>query len=322
MKGSKMKVCLELTEEMLGTASVDPEIHRKYIAARGPNAKSREEEIASLGEYEFANKSMTIFPREDRDKEGRPGGRPIMWDYQIKGFFKDACGMLSRVKGEGKGTRSSKIKAYRKVIDGLIFVEPRKIPIVLPEGYDMDIEDGYLKLPTCQRPLRAQTAQGERVALAESEVVPERSIMNFNVVLLDPAYENVVREWLDYGALRGLGQWRNSGKGRFKWREIEAGALRMETEIKENVGDRREVEQVLIKFFPCDPLSVYEKMSEYEIMRSTTLDGIDLNKVDVYKLPDRNVLLHVKERIKLGYYGKFGVDTEPGCYIVKGYHAR
>ena len=24
-------------------------------------------------------------------------------------------------------------------------------------------------------------------------------------------------EWLDYGQLRGLGQWRNSGKGRFRY---------------------------------------------------------------------------------------------------------
>lgn len=27
-------------------------------------------------------------------------------------------------------------------------------------------------------------------------------------------------EWLDYGELRGIGQWRNSGKGRFKWHDI------------------------------------------------------------------------------------------------------
>jgi hypothetical protein len=31
---------------------------------------------------------------------------------------------------------------------------------------------------------------------------------------------NAVKEWLDYGELRGLGQWRNSGKGKFKWEEI------------------------------------------------------------------------------------------------------
>jgi hypothetical protein len=30
----------------------------------------------------------------------------------------------------------------------------------------------------------------------------------------------LVREWLDYGRLRGIGQWRNSGRGRFTWEEI------------------------------------------------------------------------------------------------------
>jgi hypothetical protein len=29
-----------------------------------------------------------------------------------------------------------------------------------------------------------------------------------------------VRECLDYGTKRGLGQWRNSGKGRYTWEEI------------------------------------------------------------------------------------------------------
>ena len=28
------------------------------------------------------------------------------------------------------------------------------------------------------------------------------------------------RECLDYGVLRGIGQWRNSGKGRYLWEEI------------------------------------------------------------------------------------------------------
>lgn len=72
----------------------------------------------------------------------------------------------------------------------------------------------------CQRPLRASTAQGERVALAHSETIPAGAVVEFTVQMLVDGHEKVVREWLDYGALRGLGQWRNSGKGRFKWEEI------------------------------------------------------------------------------------------------------
>ena len=36
----------------------------------------------------------------------------------------------------------------------------------------------------------------------------------------DPALWPAVEEWLDYGAARGIGQWRNSGKGRFTWEEL------------------------------------------------------------------------------------------------------
>ena len=73
----------------------------------------------------------------------------------------------------------------------------------------------------CQRPLRAQTAQGERVSLANSDEAPAGSAITFDVECLDPAHEKIVKEWLDYGRLRGIGQWRNSGKGRFTYEVLD-----------------------------------------------------------------------------------------------------
>lgn len=142
---------------------------------------------------------MTVFPRNTE-------GKPIFWDYQIKGFFKDACGMLRKVPNSA----SSKIKAYKKEIDGLIFVKEREIPIIF---------DG--EIGSCQRPLRAQTAQGERVALANSETVPAGSTIEFTIQLMCDTHEKAVREWLDYGVYRGIGQWRNSGKGKYEWEELD-----------------------------------------------------------------------------------------------------
>lgn len=104
-----------------------------------------------------------------------------------------------------KGTKSEKIKAFKKEIDGLIFVNPRQIP--------MDMHG--MKLDSCQRPLRAQTAQGERISLANSEVVPAGTQIEFTVECLNDDDIDLVKEWLDYGKYKGLGQWRNSGKGRF-----------------------------------------------------------------------------------------------------------
>ena len=190
-----LNVKITYFEELLGTNPANPEIHSEFIASKAPDAESREEEIAAIGAEEYEEKSMTVFARNDK-------GQPINWDYQWKGFFKDACGMLRRVEGY----KSKKLTAFKKVIDGLIFVYPREIPLVLPLG-------GHVG--SCQRPLRAQTAQGERVALANSETVPAGTTQEFEINVLQDSLLPVVSEGLAYGELRGTGQWRNSGKGRF-----------------------------------------------------------------------------------------------------------
>ena len=205
----KIKVRITFTEEILGTASGDPKLHEEFVASKAPNAQSMEEEVAALGVDEVVRNGMTVFPRDDQ-------GRPFLWDYQIKGFFKDACSMLSRCGGKDSNGKkaevneSSKIKAYKKIIDGLIFVNPRRIPFIF---------DG--QVGSCQRPLRAQTAQGERIAIANSETVPAGASIDVEIVLLNSEYEAAVIEWLDYGALRGIGCWRNASKGRFEYQILD-----------------------------------------------------------------------------------------------------
>lgn len=200
---------ITLTEEILGTSPNDKEIYDTYIGSKAPDAATREEEIASVGVEEYIERGTTVFPKTD-------DGIPFMWDYQVKGFFKDACGMLARVvekdeKGKKKKglTESARLSSYKKVIDGLIFVFPRKIPYI----YNGEIG-------ICQRPLRAQTPQGERIAISSSETLPENTQLVMEIRMLTDDVEKVVKEWLDYGELRGLGQWRNSGKGRFEYEEI------------------------------------------------------------------------------------------------------
>ena len=153
--------------------------------------------IKAVGADEVTEKGTTVFPRND-------DGEPVIWDYQLKGFMKDACGALRRVPG----TLSSKCKAYKKVIDGTIFVKERSVAFQLPEGGEVGI---------CERPLRADTPQGARVALARSETVPAGTKIRFTLVVMNKSDWPLVQEWLDYGQFRGIGQWRNSGKGRFEW---------------------------------------------------------------------------------------------------------
>lgn len=194
-----LKVKVTFEEQILGTASNNKAIHEEFIAGKAPDYPSMEEEVAAVGAEEVFDKSMTVFPRGE-------DGRPIAWDYQWKGFFKDACNMLRKVPGSA----CSKIKAYKKEIDGLVFVSPRKIP------FEFDGEIGI-----CQRPLRAQTAQGERIALASSESIPAGATMTFEIGLMLPSHKDAIIEMLEYGVMRGFGQWRNSGMGRFTYEIIE-----------------------------------------------------------------------------------------------------
>lgn len=201
MKTKILKVKITFLEPVLGTWPSNQNVARDFIASKSPDAATIEDEVAALGADAVADKGMTVFPRNEN-------GEPVLYDYQIKGFFKDSCGMLARVGGKtetGKKravNESGKISAYKKVIDGLIFPQPRMIPIKV---------NG--KIGDCQRPLRAQTAQGERVSLANAEEIPAGSTCEFEILLMDESLENAVLEWLDYGVLRGIGQWRNSGNG-------------------------------------------------------------------------------------------------------------
>jgi len=203
-----LKVRLTFEEDILGMSPNSKQVYTDYIADKSPDAATIEEEVAAVGVDQVTENAMTVFPREN--------GAPFMYDYQVKGFFKDACGMLARVTGKDENGKkktaaneSSKLKAFKKVIDGLIFVYPRKIL------FNFDGEIGNL-----QRPLRAQTAQGERIALANSETISAKATLEFEIKCLSDELVAVVKEWLDYGALRGMGQWRNAGYGRFRWEEI------------------------------------------------------------------------------------------------------
>ena len=201
----RMKVKLMFIDEILGSQPNDKEIYSNFIAGKAPDAKTIEQEIEEFGTVEVDAKGTTVFAR-DKD------GNPCLKSYQIKGFFKSACGALRRVPG----TRSNKCKAYKKVIDDTIFVFPdaddpasRLIPIEF---------DGTIEV--CQRPLRAQTMQGERVALASSESIGARASIVFDVEFYNDTDKELICEWLDHGKMNGLSQWRNSGKGAFVWEEL------------------------------------------------------------------------------------------------------
>lgn len=198
LKMKEMKVRITFTEEILGTACADPEVHERFIAKNAPDAPTRKEEIEAVGVDEMVERSTTVFPRDE-------DGTPMLWDYQIKGFFKNAAKAFNYIGG------TEKLPAYKTKIDDLVFVKERRIPLRLPEGASVG---------NCQRPLRAETAQGPRTALANSESCPAGTVAEFTVMCLADGLMGNVIKWLDYGQLNGIGQWHNSGKGRYTWEDI------------------------------------------------------------------------------------------------------
>lgn len=191
----EIKVKVTFTEDILGTMPNNPDIYRDYISTKGPDPTTIDDEIEAIGREEVVKKEMTIFPKTE-------DGIPFIYDYQIRGFFKDTCGALRRASG----SESSKIKAYKKEINGLVFINERTIPI-----------NNFNTIGECQRPLRGQVGPQEIVSLASSECIKAGANIIFTIRILSDSLYNAVIEWLNYGRYRGLLQWRNSGKGRFTY---------------------------------------------------------------------------------------------------------
>lgn len=217
-----MKCRLMMTDGCLGTASANPELYEEFIGGKlleqvkkyaDDDDKRKEaeaelkerikEELDSLETDDMVEKSMTVFHRNE-------DGNPILYDYQIRGFIKEAIGTFVEFEAIKVGKASISKWTFRRFVDNFVFVTPREIPLVMPEGS---------KITTCTRPLRASTMKGDRVALAHSEEVPEGTTLEFELDF-EPRLEAIVRRALDFGARKGLGQWRNSGKGRFIWEEV------------------------------------------------------------------------------------------------------
>jgi hypothetical protein len=149
------------------------------------------EEEESIEEVE--ERGWTGFPR---DQDG-----PFMWDYQLKGFLCEAARTIGQI-GETKQLQD-KVKRY-------CFVKPRRIRLPEPEEY-------------MERPLRAQTAQGPRVALVRSDVIKAGASLEFHLWVLKGGKlsKSILKDVLEYGSLCGLLQWRTGGWGRFETVSLE-----------------------------------------------------------------------------------------------------
>ena len=198
-----MKYQIEFSEPLLGTLSGNKEIAEEFINSKHPEGHSEEE--SEMHPDEELEKSSTIFARD--------GDKLMLWDYQFKGFLKEACEQMisseTMTKEELKNYKLTQY-LYKRTIDKQIFVMPRRIHLIMPEG---------AKTEFIERPLRGQTMRGERICLARSESVPAGTKVDIEILCLNTKLEKFIPQWLKYGALLGMGQWRSSGMGRFSFKE-------------------------------------------------------------------------------------------------------
>lgn len=177
-----------LIEPLLGTLPKDPDVFTRHVRNQETGT---DEHVPPLAEEEKGKVTgWTTFPVDEL-------GRPVLLDYQMLGFLKEAGNTIKDQIG---------VKNLRSHIGNTVFVTPRRI--LLAEKVD----DYY------ERPLRAMTAQGPRVSVVKSDMILPGKTYQMMVKVLQGSKvtEQVLRACVEYGEMKGLLQFRGGGFGRFK----------------------------------------------------------------------------------------------------------
>lgn len=205
MKYSERAYRLTGLTRILGAQAANPKVRSEYIASKAASLAKGQEETEMLPEN-LEEKGLTVFLRDD--------GVLCLSDYVIKGFLKEA---LTALKGQiGVANPASKVDNY---------------VLVLPAYLRFNRGGRHVSEPSevFERPLRAMTMQGPRVSVTASEAIAPGWELTFTIRLVEnqPTPKSkaltfeVIEEALDYGDIKGLGQWRNGQNGRFIWERVE-----------------------------------------------------------------------------------------------------
>lgn len=195
---------------ILGSQPASEAIRTQYIASRAPAAELSDEERELFESDSRQLRGLSVFARDPEKND-----QVILLDYMVRGFFKSALAALQKQLG---------VKSYKSKVDKYLFVYPRRIPL-LRNGMPIYEEDDEY-----ERPLRADTPKGPRVGLQSSERIDTpwsidieiRLIANDKTAKSESLTWKAVETALDYGALSGLGQFRNASYGTFSWERMDA----------------------------------------------------------------------------------------------------
>jgi len=197
----KYHVKVSFITPMLGTVPKNRELYTDFIKSKAPEDMDTEDEASTAPDAEeLLSVVGTTFHMLN--------GHPIIYDYLVKGHFKAACSSLRR----NSKSKSAGLKAHKKIIDQLVMVYPRQIPIHL----NGDLISGK-DLGIIERSLRVSGPKGERTCLSKSDFVPVGSSVEYEIKVLGGVTDELLKEWLWYGQFSGYGQWRSGSYGRFEY---------------------------------------------------------------------------------------------------------
>ena len=202
-----LKIKCTLLSELLGSQPADDKVFQTYVATKRPDkdkveSTNVEELIEGLEE-----RGTTIFHRDDN-------GHLCLLDYQFKGFLKGRANAI-RARKTAEEKKAQGWGAIKGKIDDHIFVFPRHI-LLLRNGEKIKEPERI-----CERPLSAQTAQGDRICLSRSEVVGRGATFYVEIRVLGVVSKKQLLEILDDGEYFALGSWRNSGKGQISYEVVD-----------------------------------------------------------------------------------------------------
>ena len=225
-------VTLWFIQPLLGSAPSDPNLYKTFIASKAPDAPTREEELVTTTVENVASRGTNVFLRRSVT------GKPTIAQHALKGFLKE------RGTQENRVIDGISITNHKTKIVGNVVIKPTFIDLNIPEELIRDTTEetfkkegfGYssairfpaepgsrfrrIMLPTCDRPLQAETPQGKITSIASSEVAPAGTSINFQMEVdqlaptkKDPGQidERLIALLLS-GVRHGTGQWRGSGE--------------------------------------------------------------------------------------------------------------
>ena len=195
---------------ILGSQPASEAIRTQFVASKAPDIEMSEEERELFEADERQTRGLSVFARDPDNND-----QVILLDYMVRGFFKAALAALQKQIG---------IKSYKSKVDKYLFVFPRRIPLLRNGEPLFEEDDEY------ERPLRADTPKGPRVGLQSSERIDTPWSIDIEIRLIanDKSAKSEALTWkavetaLDYGALSGLGQFRNGSFGTFSWERLDA----------------------------------------------------------------------------------------------------